>query len=577
MTPKILLCIVIGSFPLVAHAKKCGSSGDLIYLGNTANASRSVWVSATTAGEFHVDATGTEIDRWTKARGGAHLTLSNVVSQGKGGTHKLYATEGGDECLLDTRNQKRGFTLPPNWRPPQNPPTGITPTMPIAPQPPIALLPPTGITPEVPVLPRPPTGITPELPVAPQPPIGTLPPTGVMPTLPVIPRPPTGITPEVPIAPRPPIVTLPPTGITPEVPILPQPPTGIMPELPIAPQPPIGVLPPTGLTPEVPLTEKSREAGRMAMSEGTMSPCQGGRVDPNGAGVPALGACAPMKADNLREPPLTPGRDLVEDSPWNTWVDTHYSHIDNRRGIALDKTRSGALSMGIDRYVGDGVAAGGMVSFTRSRNENYWGYLKQDSNGVLIGPYASFRLADNWTLFGSVSVGVEKDDYRVVTVSGSSDSMLYAFAMNAQGQYELATDVFARPKLGISYQHKRMDDYKLSGLIAGTNQQVKVGGANTDTAIAEATMELNWLERTSTSVFMPYVEAGVRYNCDWQNGHCITGDGYSNQPRWQGLARVGGRALIGKATQVELSASYQGLGVQKYDAWEATLFFSHSF
>jgi hypothetical protein len=76
---------------------------------------------------------------------------------------------------------------------------------------------------------------------------------------------------------------------------------------------------------------------------------------------------------------------------------------------------------------------------------------------------------------------------------------------------------------------------------------------------------------------MPYVEAGVRYNCDWQNGHCITGDGYSNQPRWQGLARVGGRALIGKATQVELSASYQGLGVQKYDAWEATLFFSHSF
>ena len=250
-----LVSLACASFPVLAVAKNCNTAGNLAYLGVLAGQTKSVWLSATSPGAFDlVSAQGnTTVDSWSRAKRGLHVSLSPNVSNGNGGTHKLYDSSG---CLLDTQNQKGGITFPPNinfpptlppsWRPP----TGITPGLPIGVMPPIGTLPPlTGITPEVPVAVRPPigtlppsTGITPEVPVAVRPPIGTLPP-------------PTGVTPEVPVAVRPPIGTLPP-------------PTGITPEVPVAVRPPIGTLPPpTDVTPELPDAAKSRIAALPATSE----------------------------------------------------------------------------------------------------------------------------------------------------------------------------------------------------------------------------------------------------------------------------------------------------------------------
>ncbi|RVG79312.1 autotransporter outer membrane beta-barrel domain-containing protein, partial [Sinorhizobium meliloti] len=93
-----------------AFAANCNSRGGLAYLGNTQGATRSVWLSGTSAGSFSLEAAqGNEtVDTWNKSKRGLHLSLSPVVSSGNGGTHKLYDTSAGKPCLLDTQNQKRG-------------------------------------------------------------------------------------------------------------------------------------------------------------------------------------------------------------------------------------------------------------------------------------------------------------------------------------------------------------------------------------------------------------------------------------------------------------------------------------
>ena len=47
------------------------------------------------------------------------------MSNGNGGTHKLYDTTGNKDCLLDTQNQKAGITLPPHITFPNLKPPGL--------------------------------------------------------------------------------------------------------------------------------------------------------------------------------------------------------------------------------------------------------------------------------------------------------------------------------------------------------------------------------------------------------------------------------------------------------------------
>ena len=185
-----LMGVLLASAPLSALAGNCDANGSLYYLGNTSNASNSVWISATSAGSFRLDAAqgNTTVDQWSKANRGLNLSLSPFVSNGNGGTHKLYDTTGNKDCLLDTQNQKAGITLPPHITFPNLKPPGLV-------VPPIGkLFPgfstltpmlPGGVKPPIGTLPKPPTGIMPTLPGGVTPPIGRLPPvTGITPTVP---------------------------------------------------------------------------------------------------------------------------------------------------------------------------------------------------------------------------------------------------------------------------------------------------------------------------------------------------------------------------------------------------------
>ncbi|MGL4505146.1 MAG: hypothetical protein ACRCUF_05380, partial [Aeromonas sobria] len=115
-------------------------SGQLIFLGWTADGQHSLWLSAVSLGQFEVEsAKQSQIyDSWSQGRRGLHLTVSPEVQNG--GTHKLYAyidSSSGKRVLLDTDNQQAGHFTFPNTFPspslpstPTLPPTGVMPTRP---------------------------------------------------------------------------------------------------------------------------------------------------------------------------------------------------------------------------------------------------------------------------------------------------------------------------------------------------------------------------------------------------------------------------------------------------------------
>jgi len=524
----------------------------LRFLGTTTDSTRSVWISGTSAGAFRLEAAqgNQTVDAWSKGRRGLRVSISPVVSNGSGGTHKLLEDTGGNGCLLDTQNQQGGFVFPPVVRPPGSvrppigtlPPSGIKPTLPGGVTPPIGTLPPSGIKPTLP------GGVTP--------PIGTLPPSGVMPTLPG------GVTP--------PIATLPPTGLTPSLP------GGVT--------PPIGTLPPSG----------EKVTGNIALTavDGynpppTVLPCSEMRSGELGGSdsEPRSGCHAPEQQDpqatseSAAGAPITAGRDLVEETLWNAWVDTHYtSTTDHRNG--LDTTgNAGVIVMGADRRVANDLVAGLQFSLETASSKGFQGVMTSDSNGFMISPYMAYQVSPEWSLYGALGLGQSNIDNRIFSLSGSYDVLRYSATINAQGQYPLGS-AFVRPKFTLSYLHNNADAYNLGGSILGTPITLRMPKNSYDFGTLESSVEINRVYRFDNgSALMPYAEVGIAYDFERPNsGRYLDGDlAYRDSSPWVGMTRLGMRSLVDRTTLVEFAASYLSLGTNDLAVWDLRLFLSHSF
>jgi Autotransporter beta-domain len=588
-----------------ASAKNCEASGGLRYLGTSSNGARTVWLSSTSPGQFTLDAAqgNQTVDAWSRQRRGLHVSLSPVVSNGNGGTHKLNATEGGQPCLLDSQNQSGGIVFPagPPFPPPglRPPVTGLLPGVPAAVKPPIGVLPPTGVMPTLPgtvtppigvLPPTPPTGLTPTLPGTVTPPIGVLPPTpptGVMPTLPGTVTPPIGVLPPTGVMPTLPGTVTPPIGVLP-----PTPPTGLTPTLPGTVTPPIGVLPPTpptGLTPTLPGTVTPPigvlppDTTRSLAAAGTTVDCPGGGLARNGnagAGSNALDCRDPLRPAPAANPiPLTEGRDLGLDSLWNGWIDLRRTDgRDRRNGIELDST-TGGLTLGTDRRFGADLIAGFSLSVDRGDTTAFDGVLTTRTRGFLAGPYLAYRVSNDWVIDTSLDWGQGESDVQLDVLAGQYTTRRYAFSFNANGQYEHGQTVL-RPRLSYYYANTRSNSYEMRGNVAGESIGVALPQISANTGLLEASGEIHRTYRLpDNSPIVPYARLAVRYEFARSNdGEVMTGDLASvSTSRWGGSLRAGARTVVGRATLIEAEAGYLSLGQQDLNLWQVKLYPSHAF
>lgn len=502
--------------PAASYAKNCSENGGLIFLGKTADSSRSVWLSGTGAGSFELQAPGNVVvDAWNKNRRGLRVSISPVVSNGNGSPHSLVDTSG-PPCELAKTNQQGGFTfpqiqlpprLPPGLRPPggngghpgggggSEPPVGVMPTVPGGVTPPIATLPPVGVMPTVP------GGVTP--------PIGTLPPSGV--------------TPGVPGGVTPPIATLPPSGVTPGAP------SGVT--------PPIATLPPQSGT----TTTRSAP-------------------EDNSFGVASI----------------TPGRKFALSPEWNVWVDSRGSSSADRRheldvnGTFLNTT------IGADKRVREDLVAGLMVILEKTRSGGFDGDLHYDSSGFSIGPYLAYRLSREWTFDASFSLGRTENEQRIVGLTGRYATYKSALSLSVTGDYALGESRLY-PKLQISHSHFRNEAYELSGSIGGTPIAVSMEKDSFKYGVAESTVELNRAFRVGGGMLViPFAELGARYEYQRPNdGQIVSGSlTMESTSPWAGSLRAGVRSLLTPKMFLEAGVGYLSLGQKDLDVWEGRLFLS---
>jgi hypothetical protein len=563
----------IFSLPEQAASQQCDSAGGLLFLGTNRDDSRSVWLSRTGRGAFELEAAqgNQTVDQWNRRSPALRLSLSPVVSNGNGGVHRLLDVTGARPCLIDSKNQKPIFTLPP-----------------ARPKPPIEILPPIGGVPTLPVLPerpiepRPPGAgpMPPERPIEPQPPGGgpTLP---VLPERPIEPQPPgAGPTPpERPIEPQPPGggPTLP---VLPERPIEPQPPGG-GPTLPVLPERPIEPQPPGGELPDEVIQERSVGEFTNDCIDPRSSQGQEGAA---GSDKPICSDTSPaLEADNTQAPeaqvPLTPGRFLVTPTEWNIWANTSLASASDDRFGRDQESKTGSLSFGADRHAGTRAIAGFMLSFDRSQSDGFDGGLDTDTKGFSFGPYAAYRLSDNWAVDATLSYGMSETDMKIVSLEGDIDAKTYTAQVNLNGQY-LLEEVILRPKVSVYFARTDTDAYDLRGQIRGNPVSVGFRSDSYNYGTLEVSNEISRVFSIDQGQrIMPYAEVGVLYEFERPyDGEILGGDLSLREPSpWSGSLRGGVRAQLSDKILVDANLGYLSFGQSGLDEVEANIFFSIAF
>ncbi len=542
-----------------AIAANCSATGGLAYLGNTKGAAGSVWLSGTSAGSFGLDAAqgNQTVDTWSKSRRGLHLSLSPVVSNGNGGTHKLYDLSGGKPCLLDTQNQVRSGILPDIDWPDGRPDVGPQPFFP-------GFNWPDG---------RPDVGPQPVFPNFDWP--DGRPDVGPQPVFPDFDWP--DGRPDVGPQPLPPDFDWP--DGRPDVGPQPLPPDFDWPDgrPDVGPQP---VFP--GFNPRKPTAAK----GGRVIAARTPDTC----IDPRSTDseqrrdLPicrdlAAEEAAARSADRSSQVPLTPGRDLPAPSLWNFWSDIQFADISDERFHRDSDTLARSLTIGLDRRITDDLVVGMTVSLEDSSTDAFDGTLGIDTDGFSFGPYAAYRLSKHWAIDGSLTYGRYDNDIELDVLNGQQDSQRLAGEISLHGQYKVDA-YFIRPKASVSWSHIESDSYDLSGSILNIPVTISLPGDSFNYGVLDLSTEVSRHFRLPNGhPFLVFTELGAEYQFERPNdGKITTGNLSEITPSpWSFSLRSGFRMLVNDNLQIEATGGYLSFGQDDLDVWEGKLHISWSF
>ncbi|CAN7169916.1 autotransporter outer membrane beta-barrel domain-containing protein [Rhizobium sp. LjRoot254] len=506
-----------------AFAGNCDSRGGLAYLGNVKDGTRSVWLSGTTAGVFGLESAqgGQTVDNWTKDTRGLHLSLSPFVSNGNGGTHKLYDLSGKKPCLLDTQNQKRAL-IPPDFTFPEGRPDNH--------------------------LPR----VFPDFALPEGRPDNDLPHVIDLPEG----RPDNDL---------PHVINLPEGRPDNDLPIIPP-----------------GWRDGTPDTDDTSQPDRSAIKGARVRPVRTTRDCVDPRsVDENQKREqPICRELVPEEAaSQLSQVPLTPGRDLPAPSPWNFWWDTQFTDIsDDRHGRDSD-TLARSLTLGLDRRITDNFVLGMSLALEDSSTGSFNETLNIDTEGFSVGPYAAYRLTKHWAVDASLTYGRYSNDVNLSVLDGNYDSEKFSGSVTLQGQYQYG-EYFFRPRTTVNFSHVESDSYDLSGRLLNLPVSLSLAGDSFNYGVLDLATEVSrYVRLPGGKPIVVFGELGAHYEFERPGGgKILTADlsEVTTSP-WTFSARSGFRTLLKDNLQVEATVGYLSLGQTNLDVWEGKLRVSWAF
>jgi hypothetical protein len=271
------------------------------------------------------------------------------------------------------------------------------------------------------------------------------------------------------------------------------------------------------------------------------------------------------------------------DAAWQTWADIRHTGIsDNRNGIDASGHANSVL-IGVHRAFGKDLVAGMAAATSKTRMGAFDSTVRNDGDGVFVGPYAGYRLSPNWLLDGWAGWGRTDNDTQLAVLSGDFRTTTGFASANLTGSYAFGDYLF-RPKLALFYSHSSSDAFNYTGTLPYAGQiyniTLRVNDNSFDYATSEVSGDLSRVFSTAGGTrIIPALRLGVRYDIERpNNGKILNGNlGLESTSPWSGSARLALAVEPQRDLRFELVTGYYSIGRQDVDLWDVRLTASVSF
>lgn len=546
----ILTVCTIGLYTLVSadtggsYRIKCNDlSGRLSFLGISDDGSSSFWLSGYSGGGEDTEAFRLEpsrqsswSDSFTLPISGTRSSISPVVSEVNGGTHKLLATNYGNNCVIDTQNQR----LP-------DPPDPTEP--PIDPEPPDPTDPPIDPVPPDPTDPTDP----PDPPVTPtQPPETLVPdnqPSGDRVLKDIIGTFTQGLTAAAlergyNISDR--IVT----GLVGR---------SYLDMMSIADSPATFPQDMQEIQPEETGESKAQEAKDMTST--TM-------------------ATSPDDTTAISDPLQT---DTPSEHAYTFWAETQYFDInDNRYNIDVSGTIA-EIRFGLDRMVSDNLLIGIAGGVEKLESDGYGGTISVEQTGVFIGPYIGYRFGEMsvFDIWAGYTFG--EGESRISLLEGDFDADRVFVTANLTSQFSTENKINFRPKLSFYYGKTKVENYSLyldPEKYNGIGGRLSVDDFDANYGVLELSSEVNHMFKSSENTYtLPFFRLGISYAFERPNDGMLITPELTEEETSEvlGNCHIGVRMLMYKKFAIEVRAGYYGIGESDFDVLDGRLVLTYVF
>jgi hypothetical protein len=271
------------------------------------------------------------------------------------------------------------------------------------------------------------------------------------------------------------------------------------------------------------------------------------------------------------------GRFPQADEPWQTWVDYRHTGLsDNRNGIDASG-HANSLLIGVHRAFGSDLVAGLAAASSKARLGAFDSTVRNAGDGVFVGPYAGYRLSQNWLLDGWAAWGRTDNDTQLAVLSGDFRTTTWFASANLTGGYAFGDYLF-RPKLALFYSHSSSDAFDYTGTLPYAGQIYNITLRVDDNSFDYATSEVSGdLSRVFTAAggarIIPALRLGVRYDIERPNDGKILNSVFdleSTSP-WSGSARMALAVEPQRNLRFELVSGYYSIGRQDVALWDVRL------
>lgn len=249
-----------------------------------------------------------------------------------------------------------------------------------------------------------------------------------------------------------------------------------------------------------------------------------------------------------------------EPQRWDLWIKGVITDFDADDANAARKGDAFVLLAGVDYLLRDDVLVGVLVGYDTSDQKISALDSEFDTEGFVVGPYASVRLTEELTFYARAAVGLADHDIRVGTTTGEFDSERLLLMANLKGTYWDLHPVRLTPNVMVQYV---IEDHEAFTDSAGT----RIDSQTVELGRLEIGGEVGYRVEMDNGVIVdPYVSLHGLYDFQTEGRVAVSQTVSTKQGTLR--ARVGGGVTVnfGNGAHAQVGIAYDGIGEDDYEA-----------